>query len=109
MGGGAMHRNNNNSSKSPSGSMLVAFPNLDILTLSSLNWNKVWGDNQHSFCKLTNLVVDNYDVGQNEFVSCVGEEEGIGSFGEDEGMNIILIILVPRLRGRPIQQLRWHV
>jgi len=58
-GDGAMHRNNNNSSKSPSGSMLVAFPILNILTLSSLNLNKVWGDNQHSFCKLTNLVVDN--------------------------------------------------
>ncbi|AES87365.1 hypothetical protein MTR_4g024950 [Medicago truncatula] len=164
-GGGAMHRNNNNSSKSPSDSMLVAFHNLDILTLSSsLNWNKVWGDNQHSFCKLTNFVVDNcgelkylflpsfgwklvrlskleeiilndmenlktiwhhqFDslktlkvnkcdkitmLDKNEFLSCVGEEEGIGSVGEDEGRNIILIILVPRLRGRPIQQLRWHV
>jgi len=49
------------------------------------------------------------DVGQNEFMSCVGEEERIGSVGEEEGMNIVLIILVPRLRGRPIQQLRWHV
>jgi len=59
MGGGVMQRNNNNSSKSPSRSMLVTFPNLDIVTLSSLNLNKVWGDNQHSFCKLTNLVVHN--------------------------------------------------
>ena len=49
------------------------------------------------------------DVGQNEFMSCVGEEEGIVGVGEDEGINIILVILVPRLRGKPIQQLKWHL
>jgi len=42
-------------------------------------------------------------------MSCVGEEEEIGGVGEDEGKNIFLIILVPRLRRMPIQQLRWHV
>jgi len=46
---------------------------------------------------------------KNEFMSCVGEEEGIGSVGEDDGRNIILIILVLCLRGRPIQQLGWNV
>jgi len=49
------------------------------------------------------------DVGQNEFMSCVGEEEGIGGVGEDEGRNIILVILVSRLRGKLIQQLKWHL
>jgi len=49
------------------------------------------------------------DVGQNKFMSCVGEEEGIGGVEKDESRNIVMIILVPRLRGRPIQQLRWHL
>jgi hypothetical protein len=32
---------------------------LDTLELNSLNLNIIWGDNQHSFSKLTNLVVEN--------------------------------------------------
>jgi hypothetical protein len=32
---------------------------LDTLELNSLNLNIIWGDNQHSFSKLTYLVVEN--------------------------------------------------
>ncbi|XLR11206.1 hypothetical protein S83_039144 [Arachis hypogaea] len=39
----------------------VAFFNLDTLKLSSLKLNKIWKDNQHSFYKLTNLIVENCD------------------------------------------------
>ncbi|RYR28068.1 hypothetical protein Ahy_B01g052172 isoform A [Arachis hypogaea] len=40
---------------------LVSFPNLDTLKLSSLNLNKIWKDNRHSFYKLRNLIVENCD------------------------------------------------
>ncbi|XLR06672.1 hypothetical protein S83_034610 [Arachis hypogaea] len=39
----------------------VSFPNLDTLKLSSLNLNKIWKDNRHSFYKLRNLIVENCD------------------------------------------------
>ncbi|MED6134790.1 hypothetical protein PIB30_040220 [Stylosanthes scabra] len=39
----------------------VSFPNLETLKLSSVNLNKIWEDNRHSFNKLTNLIVENCD------------------------------------------------